>query len=252
MFIDTHCHLCDKEFNSDFNLVLERAFENKVMKIIVPGSDLRSSEKALEAARNYDAIYAACGIHPHDSARSSNEDLRRLEKLAADKKVVAVGEIGLDFHYNFSPKDIQKKTFAEQLFIAKKIRKPVIVHSRECFLETLDILKSERSSEGVIHCFSYGREEVKLFLDLGFYIGFTGSVTFKKADQIRDAVAYVPIDRLLCETDGPYMAPVPNRGKRNEPSFIPLIAAKLAEIKRVSVENLAYAVLHNAEKLFNI
>lgn len=251
MFLmDTHCHLYDKQFNDDFDDVINRAFENNVKLMIIPASDLETSFLASELASKYKEVYFCAGIHPHDSEKAFVDDLKTIESLLAKEKAVAIGEIGLDYHYNFSPRDVQIRTLENQLFLAKKLNLPIVVHSRECFDDLSKILKSSDYGNGVIHCFSGDREEAKFYLDLGFYLGFTGNITFKNAEDIREAVKYAPLDRILTETDSPYLAPIPKRGRRNEPSFIPFIANKLAELKNVSVEEVTEKTTENAFRLF--
>lgn len=252
MLIDTHCHLYDDKFSGDLEDVIRKSNEAGVMRMIIPASDLKTSLAAADIARRFEGVYAACGVHPHDAADASDGDYGEIERLLGNDRVVACGEIGLDYHYDFSPRGIQKEALARQADLAKRLGMPVILHSREAFRDLADILKSEGCSFGVVHCFSDTVLEARILLDMGFYIGFTGSVTFKNADDIREAASYVPLDRILFETDSPYLAPVPYRGKRNDPSLIPVIAERLADIKGISKEALADAVWHNARKLFSI
>lgn len=252
MLIDTHCHLYDDKFSGDLEDVIRKSNEAGVMRMIIPASDLKTSFAAADIAGRCEGVYAACGVHPHDAADASDGDYYEIERLLWNDRVVACGEIGLDYHYDFSPRGIQKEALARQAALAKRLGMPVILHSREAFRDLADILKSEGCSLGVVHCFSDTVLEARILLDMGFYIGFTGSVTFKNADDIREAASYVPLDRILFETDSPYLAPVPYRGKRNDPSLIPVIAERLADIKGISKEALADAVWHNARKLFSI
>lgn len=252
MLIDTHCHLYDDKFSGDLEDVIRKSNEAGVMRMIIPASDLKTSLAAADIARRFEGVYAACGVHPHDAADASDGDYGEIERLLGNDRVVACGEIGLDYHYDFSPRGIQKEALARQADLAKRLGMPVILHSREAFRDLADILKSEGCSFGVVHCFSDTVLEARILLDMGFYIGFTGSVTFKNADDIREAASYVPLDRILFETDSPYLAPVPYRGKRNDPSLIPVIAERLADIKGISKGALADAVWHNARKLFSI
>lgn len=252
MYIDTHCHIYDLKFENDLEDVIKKSNDVGVKRMIIPASDLKTSLKALSIAETYEGIYAACGIHPHDASEASEMDYKEIESLLKRKSVVAIGEIGLDYHYDFSPRDVQKKAFARQLSMAKELKMPTIIHSREAFRDLVDVIKKEGWYSGVIHCFSDTVLEAKILLDMGFYIGFTGSVTFKNAEDIREAASYVPLDRILFETDAPYMTPVPYRGKRNDPSYIPIIAAKIAELKGISCEDLSNAVWENSKKLFSI
>lgn len=248
---DSHAHYDDEAFDEDrFNL-LDSLFKNGVIGFVNCGSDLNSSKKSLEIARRYSGVYAAAGIHPHESEKAGEADLKEIEALLNDDKCVAVGEIGLDYHYDFSPRDRQKEIFEYQLSLANKYSLPVIIHDREAHEDTLNLLKKYRP-KGVVHCFSGSAEMAKEILSLGMYIGLGGALTFKNAKKPVQVAEIVPDDRLLIETDCPYMTPVPFRGKRNDSGYIPYTAEKLAQIRGVDPQKILDITCRNAKELFNI
>ena len=248
--IDTHAHLDDKRFEPDSGEVIKRAEEAGVRTIINIGTDLCSSKAAIRLATEYDALYATVGIHPHEAKEATDEVLIRLEELSKDKKVLAIGEVGLDYHYDHSPRSVQQDIFRQFIRMAMRVGLPIVVHSRDADRDTLRILKEERAGEagGVFHCFSGDAKMAGEILDLGFYISFTGVITFKNFSQA-ETIRMIPKERLLIETDCPYLAPVPKRGKRNEPSFLVHIASKMARILGCSVEEIAQLNRTNAKKL---
>ena len=255
MLIDSHCHLDDKQFDPDRADVITRARESGVerMMAIGTGNGPPDLEAALRLARQYDFIYATVGVHPHDAAKATPETFATMEALAAEvtakSKVLAIGEIGLDYHYDFSPRDIQRDVFLTQLKLAGRAGKPIVIHTREAWDDTLALLREHWSGGGIIHCFSGGPVEARQALDLGFHLSFGGVITFPKAEALREAARMVPEDRLLIETDAPYLAPVPKRGKRNEPAFIVETARRLAEVRGVAPERIAEATTANFERL---
>lgn len=253
-FFDTHTHYDDDRFKNDAEQVIINAYTGGVRYILNAGSDLFSSVKSIEFSEKYDFIFAAVGVHPHEVGKLENNDLKKIEELLLHPKVVAVGEIGLDYYYNYSPKDIQQKWFVIQLNIAKNLKLPVVIHNREAHEDVMRIVKSEFPSEtgGVFHCFSGSWEMAKELLKKGFYISIGGPITFKNARRIIEVVKSVPMDMLLLETDCPYLTPEPFRGKRNDSSYIRFIAEKVAEIKAVSLEEVAKATTENAKRLFKI
>lgn len=251
MFFDSHAHYDDDAFDADRDELLSSLLQNNVSNIINIGADMPSSRRSVQLAEKYEFMYAAVGVHPHDAQSYTSDNEAELAKLCASPRVVAIGEIGLDYHYDNSPRDIQKEVFKKQLELAKKLRMPVIIHSREATEDTLSILK-EFSPRGVVHCFSGSVETAKTVLDMGMYISLGGPVTYKNAVKTVEVAEFVPIDRLLIETDCPYLAPVPYRGKRNSSLFIHATAEKLADIKGISVEELARITAENTKKLFNI
>jgi len=253
MLIDTHAHLNMDVFNSDRKEVIQRADEAGVKAIIDIGTDLETSRKAVKIAEQHENVYAAVGCHPHDSVKIASEEIKEIKHLVSHTKVVALGEIGLDYHYDFSPPEVQKKIFMLQLSYAHEQQLPVIIHIREAFEEGLEIIDSagEPPWRGVFHCFGGSSHDVEEVLKRGFHVSFTGVVSFKNFSK-RDVVQTVPIDRLLLETDAPYMAPVPLRGKRNEPAFLTHTAESLADIYQMDRHTLAEMTTANAHRLFNM
>ena len=260
MFVDSHCHVDGAEFDRDRAEVISRAEENDVKMMLVVGTgEPRSGnfERAVSLAKKHENIFAAVGVHPHDAKTFDEEAENQLINLAkSSKKVVAWGEIGLDFYYEHSLRDVQEEVFRKQIRLAKKMDLPIIIHSREADAETVKILTEECSDKnfrgGVMHCFGGTAETARSLMDIGFLISFAGNVTFKKAENLRDAARIVPLDKLLIETDCPYLAPVPFRGKRNEPSFVVETAKFLAEFYGVELEELANQTTQNFINFFNV
>ncbi len=254
MLFDTHAHYDDERFDPDREELLVSLPDKGVDLVINVGYDMPSSENSVAFAEKYLYIYAAVGVHPHDAKTLTEGDCARLLELSRHPRVVAIGEIGLDYHYDLSPRDVQRTAFARQIELAKDAGLPFIVHEREACKDCLDILKSQGIGEraGVMHCFSGSRETAKILLDMGMYISVGGPVTFKNNVKTVDMVDYVPLDRLFIETDSPYMAPVPHRGKRNDSSLVIHVAEKIAQIKGLSVEEVAAVTKENAKKFFNI
>jgi len=253
--VDSHCHLDDKQFDPDREQVIERALAAGVerMMAIGTGSGPPDLEAALRLARQYTFIYATVGVHPHDAAKATPETFTTIEVLAAganaETKLLAIGEIGLDYHYDFSPRDVQRDVFVAQLKLARRAGKPIVIHTREAWDDTLLLLREHWSGGGIMHCFSGGPAEARQALDLGFYLSFGGVLTFPKADALREAARLAPEDRLLVETDAPYLAPVPKRGKRNEPAFVVETARRLAEVRGATPERIAERTTRNFERL---
>jgi len=249
--VDSHCHLDDKQFDPDRDEVIARAREVGVerMMAIGTGSGPPDLEAAVRLARQHDFIYATVGVHPHDASKAAPETFAVMEALAADAKVLAIGEIGLDYHYDFSPRDVQRDVFIEQLKLAGRAEKPIVIHTREAWEDTLLLLRENWSGGGIMHCFSGGPAEARQALDLGFHLSFGGVLTFPKADALREAARLAPEDRLLVETDAPYLAPVPKRGKRNEPAFMVETARRLAEVRGITLEHIAERTTGNFERL---
>ena len=254
MFIDSHSHLDDDRFNEDRDVLIKSLKENKVDIAINVGADLETSINSVKLADKYDNIYATVGVHPHSASEVTEETLDQFREMAKNEKVVAIGEIGLDFYYDNSPRDIQRKWFKEQINLAKELDLPVVIHSRDATKETFDIIKEAQdgSLRGVLHCFSGSVEMAMEYIKLGFYISLGGPVTFKNARVVREVAEAVPLDKLLIETDCPYLTPEPYRGKRNEPMFVSYVAEKIAEIKNIPVEELAKATSKNTKDLFGI
>jgi len=252
--IDTHAHLDFKDYDSDRDQVLKRAKEVGVETIFNIGADLASSRRAAAIAEKYDNIYAAVGIHPHDADTLNEKTLSEIEKLAHSDKVKALGETGLDFYYDNSPREIQKNAFKKQLQLADKLNLPVVVHSRKSGEETLEVIDSvgDFSERLIFHCYAYGPKLIEKIIERDYYAAFGGLITFGSAAEIREALKKMPLDRLLLETDSPYLTPSPNRGKRNEPANLQYIVKKAAEILEVDTEELAEITSKNAEKIYKI
>lgn len=254
MFVDTHTHLFYPNFSGELDEILDRAKAAGVDYMLIPAVDLASSVQAVELAEKYKEIYASVGVHPHDVKEWDDSLLKEIETLTESKKVVAIGEIGLDYYYDFSPRDIQIKALEAQLELALNLKLPVIVHNREASKDILDIFQkySERKLRAQFHCFSGSLEEAKQLIEMKYYISFTGNITYKKADTLREIVKTIPIDDMLLETDSPFMAPGDQRGKRNEPAFIKMIAETIAELQQITVEDVARTTSVNAHLLYGI
>lgn len=247
---DTHCHLNHPDLYAEWHAALFRAQQSGVQRLILIGYDLESSRRAVELAEQSDALYATVGIHPHDAAQCDTDSLQTLRELAAHPRVVAVGEIGLDFYRNLSPREAQYEAFHAQMQLAQSLSLPVVIHCREAYEEVLSILAQYPAVQGVLHCFSGTAEQAQQGLELGYYLGIGGVVTFKSAESLRAIVRDMPRDRLLLETDAPYLAPHPYRGKRNEPAYLPLIAQQVAALWDMPLEQLSEITEANTERLF--
>ena len=252
MLFDTHAHLNDRAFNADRDALLAGFADRGVSYVLNAGCNLESSRQVIAMAENYPWLYAAVGSHP-DSADEVNEELIALyRQLCTHEKVKAVGEIGLDYHYEDIPREIQQKAFRMQMALAQEVGMPVIVHEREAHEDGMSIVKEFPSVTGVFHCYSGSAEMARQLIDLGWYIGFTGVLTFKNARKAVETAQSIPLDRIVLETDCPYMAPEPYRGKRCDPGMLPRMAEKLAEIRGISVEEAATATTENAKRLYRI
>lgn len=254
MLFDTHVHLNAHQYSEDLEEVIERAQEAGVSSMVVVGFDEETIQKAMALTERYDFIYAAVGWHPVDAIDMTDEHLQWLEELAAHPKVVALGEMGLDYHWDKSPKDVQKEVFRKQIRLAKKVKLPIIIHNREASADIVAILQEEDAQEvgGIMHCFSGSVEIAEQCLAMNFYLSFGGPVTFKNAKKPKEVVKHVPLDRLLIETDCPYLTPHPFRGKRNEPAYVKYVAEEIAKLKEIDYEQLAKITTENAKKLFAI
>jgi TatD DNase family protein len=254
MLIDSHAHLEMPDFLKDLETVIQRAKESGVDYIFTVGTEKRDWKRALEIANSHPSVYAILGVHPHNTKEIEGDTYPTLQELCLDKKVKAYGEIGLDFYRNLSSRDIQLKRFREQIGLAKKLKLPIVVHDREAHQKTLEILRSEKASEcrGIIHCFSGDYEMAKTCIDMGFFISIPGSITFNNAERFREIVKRLPLDSLLVETDAPFLAPVPFRGKRNEPSYVRYTAQKVADIKKVPFEKVAEETSENALRVYGL
>ena len=249
---DSHAHYDSAQFDGDRDEVLSALKENGICGVIDVGCDLESSFKAAELARTVPGFYASVGYHPHDAENFTEEGLLQIAELTKEPRVVAIGEIGLDYHYDFSPREKQKEVFGIQLKLAKELDLPVIIHSREATQDTLDILAKYPGLQGVVHCFSGSAETAQILLKMGYHIGFTGVITYSNARKILEACAAVPADRLLIETDCPYMAPVPFRGKRCWSPMIQMTAEKAAEIHQMDPQELIDRARENTIRLFRL
>lgn len=254
MLFDSHAHLDSSKFNGDRDKVIKKAFDEGIKLIMNPGADYESSIEAVKLAEKYDFMYAAVGIHPHNADTLDDMMLSLIKAMARKKKVKAIGEIGLDYYYDNSPRDIQRYWFRKQLQLAKELKMPVIIHDRDANQDVFDILREEESfNTGVLlHCYSGSPELARQYVKLGAYISIAGPVTFKNSRKLVDVVKIVPLDRLMIETDSPYLTPVPFRGKRNQPSYVRYVAEKIAEIKEISYDEVAIATTDNAKRFFNI
>lgn len=254
MLFDTHAHLNAEQYEEDLEAVIERAQAEGVSRVVVVGFDEPTITKAIALAEKYSFIYASVGWHPVDAIDMTDEHLNWLEELAAHPKVVALGEMGLDYHWDKSPKDIQKEVFRKQIALAKRVKLPIIIHNREATQDIVTILKEEGAAEvgGIMHCFSGSAETAKECMKMNFYISFGGPVTFKNAKSVKEVATQIPLDRLLIETDCPYLTPHPYRGKRNEPGYVKLVAEEIADLKNLSFEEIASITTDNAKKLFGI
>ena len=249
--VDSHCHLDDPQFDADRDAVIERALAAGVdrMLTIGTGKGPPDLEAGLRLAERYPFVYATAGIHPHDASKATEETFARLRELAAHPKVVAIGEIGLDYHYDFSPRDVQRAVFARQVEIAAGCGKPVVIHTREAWEDTMAALRPGAPVAGILHCFTGDERQAREALDLGFYLSFGGVLTFPKTEAVRQAARIAPEDRLLVETYCPYLAPAPHRGKRNEPALIVEVVRRLAAERGCAPEEIAEATTRNVERL---
>jgi len=251
MIVDVHAHLDDKAFDDDRQQVLENIKETGII-VVNAGSDINSSRFSVKLAQKHDFIYACVGVHPHEAAKVPKGYLKELKELAQNPKVIGIGEIGLDYYYEFSEKNIQQKVCIEQLELAKSLNLPVIIHSRDAHEDTLNILKKSVPPKGLMHCYSGSLEMARKLVKLGFYFSFGGVITFKNAKRPKEVASKLPLDKILLETDCPYLSPEPYRGKRNDPTRIPVIAKKLAEFRQTSVQEIEDTTYDNFTKLFGV
>jgi TatD DNase family protein len=251
MLTDTHTHLNAEQFDEDREAAVRRALDAGVTRIVNIGINREYIPSSIELAERYDFIWSTVGWHPQDAVTMKDGDLEWLEELSRHPKVVAIGEIGLDYYWDTSPKDVQHRVFREQIRLARKVGLPIVIHDREAHHDVLTILREEKAAEvgGIMHCFSGSWETAKQCLDMNFYISFGGPITFKNAKQPKEVLQKVPLDRLLIETDSPYLTPHPHRGKRNETAYVRLVAEAAAELKGISLDELARATTDNALRL---
>jgi len=248
---DSHAHYNDEKFEEDREEILKEIYKSGVTKLVNAGYSLESSKIGIELAKKYDFIYSTVGISPNDIADYKKEDLKEIENLAKSPKVVAIGEIGLDYYWNKENKDLQKEVFISQIEIANKLNLPIVIHTREAVYDTLEILKNNNcNKKGIFHCCPFNVDLVREGLKLGFYISFAGPTTFKNSKNAPEIIKMVPLDKMLIETDSPYLSPEPFRGKRNDSRNVKYIAQKIAEVKQIPLEEVAKATYNNAEKIF--
>jgi len=254
MLIDSHAHLEMSEYDHDRKDVIKRAQDSGIDYILTIGIDIEACHQAISLAEEFEFIYAVVGVHPHNAKDIDGGTYDILRKLTQHEKVCALGEIGLDFFRNLSPQDVQTMRFRELIALARELKLPIVVHDRDAHKEILAILKEEKASEvgGVIHCFSGDYEMATKCLDMGFYISIPGTITFRKAASLQEIVGRVPLERILVETDAPFLTPVPFRGKRNEPSYVSYVADKIAQIKNLDFAEVAAVTSQNARTLFHL
>ena len=251
-FFESHSHYNDVKFENDIKKIIRENYEKGITSVVCAGYSLNSSEQAIQLSKQYDYMYATCGISPNDIHEHVDEDICQLEELAKTEKVVAIGEIGLDYYWNKENKEKQKEVFIKQIKIANRLNLPIVIHTREAIYDTLEIIKKNTvNKKGIFHCCPLNIELVKEALKLGFYISFSGNITFKNAkpDEI---LKLMPLDKILIETDCPYLTPEPNRGKRNDSSNLIYIAKKIADVKNMELEEIAKITYQNAKKIFNL
>ena len=251
---DTHAHYDDEAFDEDREELLAELPGQGIARVVNVGASLASCKKTLELMNRYDYIYGAIGVHPSETGELNEENFKQIQEWCSHEKCLAVGEIGLDYYWDEPEREIQKKWFVRQLDLAREVKLPVVIHSREAAKDTADIMTAEHAEEigGVVHCYSYTRETAKIFLDMGFYFGIGGVLTFKNAKKLKEAVEYIPMDRIVLETDCPYLAPEPNRGKRNSSLNIPYVVTVMSQLKGISEEEVRKAAWENAIKLYRM
>lgn len=254
MIFESHAHYDDEAFDEDRESLLLSLRERGIGTVINIGASLSGSEASVKLAEQYSFIYAAVGVHPSEIGELNEESFARLRALCSHPKVVAVGETGLDYHYSEPEAALQKEWFEKQLLLAREVKRPVIIHSREAAKDTLDIMQALRAEEigGVVHCFSYAKEMAREYLNMDFYFGIGGVITFKNAKKLKEAVAYLPMEKILLETDSPYLAPEPHRGERNSSLNLSFVAEAIAELKGVSCEEVVRVTEENAKRLFGV
>lgn len=255
MFFDSHAHLYDEQFDPDRDELINSLRDKGISYVVVPGDSLETSKRAIELAKKYDFIYAAIGVHPHEVQEAEDDDLEEIKKLAkSSNKVVAIGEIGLDYYYDFSPRDMQKEWFIKQIELANELGLPFIVHDRDAHGDTFEIIKKYKGKNTgcVLHCYSGATELAKEYIKLGCKISIPGTLTFKNNKKTVEVVENIGLEHMFIETDSPYLAPVPMRGKRNNPEFVRYVAETISEIKRIDLETVAENTTKNAKEFFSI
>lgn len=248
--IDSHCHLNMEKFKDDFNEIMED-IKNNLEFVVNVGYDLNSSIESVELSKKYDYVYASVGIHPTDIGDYNESVEKKLEELAQNKKVLAIGEIGLDYHWDTQPRESQKDVFRKQIDLSKRVKKPIVIHTRDAMRDTVDILNEYKDVNGIMHCFSGSYEIAEELMDR-YYFSIGGVITFKNANKLIETVKNIPIEKLMIETDSPYLTPVPFRGKRNQPTYVKYVAEKIAEIKEMSIEDVIRITNENTKRAFGI
>lgn len=254
MIFDTHAHYDDEAFDLDRDEMLTQLKEHGIEAVTNVGASMKSCKATLELTRKYPFVYGAVGVHPNETGELSETDMNWLLEAAMEEKIVAVGEIGLDYYWEEPDHETQKKWFVRQLALAEKVKLPIIIHSREAARDTLDIMKAEQAGKlgGVIHCFSYSKEMAREYLNMGFYLGIGGVVTFKNAKKLKEVVEYMPMEQMVLETDCPYLAPVPNRGRRNSSFNLPYVVREISQIKNLPAEKIIQITSENAKRLYGL
>jgi TatD DNase family protein len=255
MLFDSHAHLNDERFDEDRDELIKSLREKNVDLVVNPGADIETSKSAVELSNKYDFIYAAVGVHPHDVSELDDSAIKTLREMATkNNKVVAIGEIGLDYYYDHSPREAQKEWFKKQILLANELKLPIIIHDRDAHADTFDIIKEYKSDEigCVLHCYSGSVELAREYIKMGCYISIPGTVTFKNSRKVREVAREIPLNKLFIETDSPYMAPEPHRGKRNDPSLVAFVADKIAQEKEISYEEVCEKTKENAKIFFGI
>lgn len=255
MLIDTHVHLNADQYEGEVDDVITHAKENGVEKFVVIGFDRKTIQRTMDLIEEYDEVYGVIGWHPVDAIDCTDEDLEWIESLASHEKIVAIGEIGLDYHWDKSPKDVQEAVFIKQIELAKRVNLPIVIHNRDAEEDAIRILEENdaKTVGGIMHSFHNGTDEqIDRVLDMGFYVSLAGVITFKNAKRPKEVAQYVPLNRLVVETDAPYLTPHPYRGKRNEPKLVRLVAEELAELRGISIEEVEKATTENAKRIYSI
>lgn len=254
MIFDTHAHYDDEAFNQDRDVLLSSFADAGIEAVVNIGASIQTTKNTLELMKKYPFVYGAVGVHPSETGELNEHLIEWLKQMATKPKVVAIGEIGLDYHWDEPERDVQKHWFVQQLNVAREVGLPVVIHSRDAAQDTLDIMKAEKTQEigGVIHCFSYGVEMAREYLDMGFYLGIGGVLTFNNAKKLKEVVEYMPIERIVLETDCPYLSPVPNRGKRNSSLNLPLVVEAISQIKNVPQQQVIEITNRNAKEMYRI
>lgn len=254
-FFDSHAHINLNHYDNDRDEIINKIFDSGVDKIVIPGVDMDTINSALDLAKKYpNNIYTGIGYHPTDSIKWDENTLNKLKELSKNKSVVAIGEIGLDYYWDTSPKELQHEIFKTQINLAKELNLPIIIHTRDSLEDTMKILKENNADKvgGIFHCFSGDLEFAKECVDFGFYISFAGNITFKNAQKLRDVAKEISLKNILIETDSPYLTPIPDRGKRNDSSYVKFVAKQIAELKNITIEEVAEQTYNNAMNVFKI